>query len=778
MRRKRLYDNAIIIAPSSEKKTLLSYRLEHPDQSFSIYSVEEIESAFSYHHDDRLIIDLIKKGYGFQEANEIADALDSFKKGNYGSKKLQNLAIFFDEYTKNGFLFPLVYPEKTFARKQYVIRGYYAGERISEALSAMPNIGMLWDELPPKKEAFPAIHRFEDVHSEYHYVCNRIAKLLDEGVDPEKIILLGVESSAYYEFQLMARSYGFSIAFPSSLTLAESKLGLTFLTSFANHDLSDALSSLDPYKDHLDYPNLVTLLKTYDIPELTKQRQIGVYEALLASKKTKAKHLKGAVQVSSSRYIERGCHAFLLSFHLGSCPKIHRDDGYLNDAEKKELGLPTTLVLNRRDEADLLSLLKREEIEAVTFAERSGPNDYHPSPLASGKKPLLTYAKDNHLDYEYSKGFSASWLAFLRDQERRYGSKSKYLAPLSKEVKLDYLGYDSSFGTFSDAKNAGSIHLSASSATTFYECPFHYYLDRIVDIHDDEPTFSQAIGNAFHNALEPMNQAGYDPEKEIDRTLSEEGKKYPYSETEKLLLKRLRERFLLAEEFISINERRMESPLFFTEQPLSYWATPNWSIVGRFDKMILTGKNHPFISVVDYKTSDASFQEAALSYGKSLQLPTYALLCKESKEFSQKEILGLFISPILPKVTTREGKLSEEETATKDMRLNGIFLADKDALKTLTPDLFNGDFISGLVVVKGGGFAANNTHAKSKQQFDEYISLARDKYLEAFKRIADGSFPIEPLYVGGKNLACTYCPYGDVCFKTEKMRRDVSKKKD
>ena len=104
MRKRDLYDNAILIAPPSMKRALLSYRAVYPEQNFSIYSVEEIESAFSYHHDDRLIIDLIKKGYGYLEATEIADVLDHMRHNEkgYKNKKLLDLLPIFEESVENA----------------------------------------------------------------------------------------------------------------------------------------------------------------------------------------------------------------------------------------------------------------------------------------------------------------------------------------------------------------------------------------------------------------------------------------------------------------------------------------------------------------------------------------------------------------------------------------------------------------------------------------------------------------------------------------------------
>lgn len=771
MRKKDLYDNAILIAPPSMKRALLSYRAEYPEQNFSIYSVEEIESSFSYHHDDRLIIDLIKRGYGYLQATEIADVLDHMRHNEkgYKNKKLLDLQPIFEESVENGHLFRTEYPEKTFARRQYVLLGYYEGRRISEALSGMPNIGVLWDGVTPPREDEVEFHSFSDVHGEYHYVCNRVAKLIDDGVDPEDIYLIGLDEASYFEFSLMAESYGFGIAAPSTLSLRETDLGIRFLQSFEKTgDLENALAETE--EDSPSYHSLYLAVKTYSISGLSKEKQLDVYECLLSSIKVPPKKKKGAVQITSSRYVPEGSHAFLMSFALGKCPRIHRDNEYLTDVEKKELGLPTSIELNIRDEREVIGLLHRPEVEVVTYAARRGEETLYPSPLIGDGRANLRLCKDNDLPYEYSKGFASLWLSSLLDRERKYSSFDPKAKELRKHVDPSYLNYDPQFVPFDSIKNPSSSHLSASSVTDFYKCPFSYYCKKVLCIDDSELPFNAAIGTLFHNALEDIYANGRDPRAALNEQLINTDA--PFTEMEKLLLHRLCERFLVIVDFLKENETRMVNPKFLCERQFQYRLSPKRQIVGRADKIILFGKEQENIAIVDYKTGGTTFKELELPVGLSMQLPTYDLLRHGDNELKEKNLAGLFISPILPSVGTRSDKKSEEDTLRNSARLAGIFTNDRSRIDDIDPTHCAPSYVKGLSITKDGQLAKSK-NIKSDEEFAAYLEITKKNYEGAFDRIENAEFPISPLSINGKNRACGYCPFADVCFHTPKMTREL-----
>ena len=779
MERKRLYDNAILVAPRENRKALLSYRAEHPDQNFSIVSVEDIESAFLLHHDDRLLIELIREGYGYHEAKEIANVLDHMKEGNFVSKKLQKLLVFYKKYRESGLLFPTVYPERTFSKKKYVIHGYRIGKRISEALSEMENISCFWDEAKLPRENYPEVHRFEDAHAELHYLANRVARLIDDGVNPESIVIIGLDPALHFELSFVAETYGFSVNIPSDESLAKTRMGARFLSLHKSGvAVEEALKQVaEEYPDDPDLGKLSLAVKTFLIPSLSKERQHEVYVGLLLEEKASKPRLEGAVKLSSSYFFDDDAHVFLASFCLNKAPRIHRDGDYLSDEEKVELGLPTSLDLNKRDREELLALLKSPQIEAITYAERQGENSFYPSPLITNDG-LLKFAESNELPYEYSYTFASLWLSHLKDRDRKYGFSDQHIAPLEKAIDLDYMGYDPCFKPYNGAKNQGPLSLSPSSAEKYFKCPFQYYLNKVLGIEDGSSTFTRRIGNIYHSVLQHLYDPDFDPEVAFENALSKEIEENgPLTPSETLLLRRLKKRLFSAIEIIQANEKRITCPRFDTEQHLSYEISKGQTIHGFADKIILSGERQENVSIVDFKTYGLDFDEGQLPYGASIQLPTYALLASHTPQYQDKNLLGFFLQNILPASKSHDEDESEEETLEKAMQLKGIFLADVEAISTLDSNCRASTYIKGSSVTQNGSFRQGKS-PKSKEQIEALIETATEKYKEGFAAIAHGEFPIRPLAYKKGKMPCELCGLADICYHRASMTFRVGGAKD
>ena len=50
---------------------------------------------------------------------------------------------------------------------------------------------------------------------------------------------------------------------------------------------------------------------------------------------------------------------------------------------------------------------------------------------------------------------------------------------------------------------------------------------------------------------------------------------------------------------------------------------------------------------------------------------------------------------------------------------------------------------------------------------DNLIIKVNEIIDDVIKNIVEGNFKINPKVLGGKNIACTYCKFKDICFKTK-----------
>ena len=198
-----LYENAILIAPSSEKGFFDAYRQEHPEQRFDVLTVEAVEAMFCYQYDVHAISVLKKSGYANKDVKAILDALCRFEKGKaYRSEKLQGLVPLFERLLLEGYLYRGENPFAFFRNRPIVIRGYADGKRIASAIESLPNIALSWDKLPPKRPKPIKLRRYADKKEELNAFLAFLQDELSSGIDPKDMYLFGFDETHVPELPL------------------------------------------------------------------------------------------------------------------------------------------------------------------------------------------------------------------------------------------------------------------------------------------------------------------------------------------------------------------------------------------------------------------------------------------------------------------------------------------------------------------------------------------------------------------------------------------------
>ena len=136
-------------------------------------------------------------------------------------------------------------------------------------------------------------------------------------------------------------------------------------------------------------------------------------------------------------------------------------------------------------------------------------------------------------------------------------------------------------------------------------------------------------------------------------------------------------------------------------------------------------------------------------------MPLYSLLV--SKTYQEYSNTGVYIQNVL----------SQEQDDNKLYRLDGITINDEAKINRLEHSIDKSSkYIAGLNKTSKG--FKKNSSLIEQEEFDKIVSLSEEIVENTVKNIRDGKFPIRPIYVNNKNLACDYCPLKSVCFKDEK----------
>lgn len=137
----RHYDGAVLIAPESESKYIEEYRKAFPEEQFLCFTYEEVCSLFDFAYGKAAEDYLKSEGVFFR----YLPYLKKMTGGPYKHESLKSLEPLVQRLVDKGLFIRKEDPTSIFCGKTIIIRGYYSGKMIAEALQDLPNISLNWD---------------------------------------------------------------------------------------------------------------------------------------------------------------------------------------------------------------------------------------------------------------------------------------------------------------------------------------------------------------------------------------------------------------------------------------------------------------------------------------------------------------------------------------------------------------------------------------------------------------------------------------------------------
>ena len=223
------------------------------------------------------------------------------------------------------------------------------------------------------------------------------------------------------------------------------------------------------------------------------------------------------------------------------------------------------------------------------------------------------------------------------------------------------------------------------------------------------------------------------------------------------LLEDKKEKYLLEKGFPSVVKAQELHKEFLTNSPFTLEKVEETIIIdvngisfkGMIDCMLVDEKNS-LAAVIDYKTSNKSFEMDMMDEGESLQLPLYLLLIKKCGKGYKP--IGAYISNMLSNNFLKNGDISE-------FKLSGItnvnYLEYLNAL----------GYIQGVKKDKDGNYILGKKLG-TENDINVLISKAESAIEKVYYAIENGDFAITPLEKK-KADACKFCTFKDICFKED-----------
>ena len=760
----RCYNNdmKLIVAPRYLHKSILNkYRQNDVFCDIKLTSKEELQRYCYITFNNEALIYLMKeRHYSYQVSKMYLEFLP-FVKNETGNKKIDFLFALKNELEDKGLTVSLDDKHNLFKNKEVDIVGYDKSDKELVNLLSKLNCHYQYIDYEITKKDF-VVYTFDKIENEVYYVLNKIATLLDSGVSIKDIFILRRNKNYDYYLNKFVDSFGFQL----NIEEKESYLSTGAFKEFKilyedNHDAKLSLTKLkEIMKDDEFYFDFESAINNYIIEDLDFILQKDyLYNKLSETKLNKGKYDQAVEVISHPIYAENK-YIFVLGFSQGLFPQTYKDDKYLNNNEMSLLDRNNAKDKTRIDGENLIHFFNSKNNFVFSFSERDIKGAYYISPIYR----ILNFKKENrNLDNTfYSEKILTYIYTNLKDLEYLYKERGDDYFKIRDVIDIKYGSYDNSYRYKVSAYDQNSyLKLSTTQLEQYSQCPFHYYLSRVVKLDEDESTFSMALGNIAHYIFEHQRDKNFDFDTEFAKKISE----YSFPIDQMFLLKtKLKEQIKIASEAIKLRDRYYLNPTFENEKELNIKISDNTYLTGRIDSLVTI--NNQYVICIDYKTgglNSSAFKEDRLEYGLSSQLPTYTLLVNNIEKYQDLEVSGIYINHVISDAMINEKK--EDNLIFDYLKLHGRTINDLNIVSQIDGTIADGvsSFIASIKLNK-----SNELDTKygviSKEKMEEYSLIVKDQYLKMDKNIRNNNFDIHPIFFDNNEHACQYCPYKDICY--------------
>ena len=751
-------DNLLIICPNEEKlKILDSLNTDKKLYDIKFMTKEEFKKNYYFNYTDEAIYYLLKKyGYNLDVSKVYLKNLyviDEYKE--YKSPKLKFLKKLKLELKENN----LLEENKTFKdylkTKKILVRNYYDLDKYEEE---MLNTKI---ELP-KSNLSNNVVECKTLEEEVNDVCLKILKLLNDGVDINKIYLTNITNEYYYTINKLFSYYKIPINLDIKDSIFSTKVVSDYLKtneldlenktkSIINRKLIDIIASLS----HLDNTTkeyktiLIDKLKNTYLPLKKKQNAINIKDIY---KET----------FSCDEYV------FVLGFNQDVLPKMEKDIDFINDSIKDEVSLYTTEYLNKRNKETLIYLLSNIKNLYLSYKLSSAFSSFYKSSLITDLNLEIVKPETDNL--KNSNLYNKIRLAEKLDLYHLYGQKDEMLTKLYTHYEIPYNTYTNEYSGINNDTYLMNLpyplKLSYTSLNSYNECAFKYYIKYVLKLDKYEDKFAAFIGSLYHRILQLYQKTTFDFETEYHKYLENR----ELTLKEKLLLTRIKNDLQQLIENLKKQQLLTGYDNALYEKKIDIELDKEVSVIftGTIDKIMYYQKiEDTYFTIIDYKTGTIDTHIEPMKYGLHMQLPVYLYLIHYSKVFSNPIFTGTYYQNILFNYPAWNPKKNKDQIYKENLMLQGYSTNDTTILERFDSTYEKSEYIKSMSYSEEKGFGTyskimdNDTLYNLIQYTKKHISSKTDNILAS-------KFDINPKVYAGKNIACEFCNFKDLCYMKEK----------
>lgn len=615
----------------------------------------------------------------------------------------------------------------------------------------------------------PSIYEAENIEEEVEYVIRSIKELLCKNVDINNIkIIASKEYNKYLDY--FCDLFGLPINIASDNTFYGTKIVSKFLELYDNYEIDEIIDKLS---DEENINDLITIVNKSVLVDDKYARKEFIINDLKTSK-VKGVLYKNAIEIGSlDDYYSSDDYVYLIGCNKGIFPKVYNDDNFLSDKILDELDLDTSVEKNKLENKKNFEFIRNIPNLVITYNLFDGEKVKYPSNII---EELKVDVKKIEIDRRISYSKSLSNLSYAKDLDNlyKYNDEGKYLKMYQKNLNIPYKEYNNTYfkvdkALLKDSLESG-ITLSYTSLEMYNECSFKYFLNSIMKLNIFENTFKIVVGKIVHHILE----IGLDKKIDIDLEISNFIKDLDFSFGPKELfyLHKITKEIEFLLDYLEEQKKHSKLNEYLFEEEISIdksYDGIDITFKGVIDKVMMTKYNDKeVIAVIDYKTGDKNIKLDTLEYGINIQLPIYLYLLKKSSRFKNSVIAGFYIEKVLNNCLNIDKNKSLETLKKENLRLQGYTNSNETIISLLDDNYLDSKMIKGLRFKNDGSFYSTSK-VLSNEEMDKLIIVVDEIIDKVIKSIVNGDYEINPKVIKGKNIACEYCKFKDICYVTKEQ---------
>ncbi len=765
---KELSDKTLLICSNDIKKIILK-ELNTKNKLFDIkfMTMEELISKLYFSYDQKAIYYLMDK---YKLKCDIAlmylQNIIYVENKNYKSDKLNKLVMIKRELEEQNLLIiDLLFKNylKTF---NVVVYGYdYLNNFFKKSLNMIKSITNIKIIDKQVNNYIPSVYEFATMEEEIEYVAFKISELLEKGIDINKIKITNIKEDYNNTLKKIFKFYKIPINLNETTAIINTELGKFFIDNL-DSDVNKQINSLKENFNNDEIINqIINICNKYiDFSNNDVVKELITYD--LKNTFVKKEKYKNAVDIVNINTLFDDEYVFCINFNEGIIPDFLKDEEYITNNLKIELGLEKIYEINNNIKKSIINNIHSIKNLIITYKVADNKTTYYPSILI--KELHLNVLFTNKEKIAYSQAYEKVKLAKKLDLFFKYGNKDDNLNILYNTFNDNlYCTYDNIFDgvekkliyDYIDSK----IYLSYSSMNDYNECSFKYYLKNIVNLNIYEETFLIFIGNLFHHILEVCLLTDLDVNDEVRKYT----KNKVLTNKEQFFIDNLKEELNFIVNTIKNQAEEILLNKYLLEQEIIVTKGNNLKVTfkGIIDKIIYNEDINKVAVLVDYKTGITDIDLNYVPYGLKMQLPIYLYLVKQ--KFSDVSVAGFYLQKVLfdKEIITEKGISNKWADGLK---LFGY--SNSDIIDKFDKNYDNSKLIKSLKMTKEKEFY-KNAKVMNNEAMNKLVNSVEKQIEECIKKIENVDFSINPKKIGyGNNSfkSCSYCHFKDICFKKEK----------